>query len=149
MSIAVPAQHPSGLLRFALLADAAASGVLGLGLALFAGPIAQLLGLSEALPRYAGILLVVWGAAVLWLGTRPRPPARAVWAVIALNALWAVDSVLLLLSGWIAPTTLGLVFILFQAAAVTVFAELQYVGLRRTAARHTAPAGPIDGAPAA
>lgn len=126
--------HSPNFLRFALLADAVASGVLGLGMAALAGPLSSLLGLPTALPRYVGMLLIAWAAAVLWIGSRAQPSRGAVWAVIGLNALWAVDSVLLLLTGWIEPTTLGLVFILFQAAAVAVFAELQYVGLRRAAA---------------
>jgi hypothetical protein len=37
-------------------------------------------------------------------------------------------------SGGIAPTTLGVVFVLFQAVAVAGFADLQYVGLRKSAA---------------
>jgi hypothetical protein len=126
--------RPSAVLRVALLADAAASGVLGLGLALLSGPLASLLGLPEALPRYVGAALLVWAAVVLWLATRSRLPRGAVWAVIGLNALWAADSILLLLTGWIAPTALGLAFILVQAAAVAAFAEIQYVGLKRSTA---------------
>jgi len=133
MSFAIPSPRAPGFLRFALIADAAASGALGLGLAALAGPLAGLLGLPEALPRHAGIFLIVWAAGVLWLGTRARPPRAAVWTVIAVNAVWALDSILLLLVGWIAPTALGMAFILVQAAAVAVFAEIQYVGLRRAA----------------
>src|ERR671915_386249 len=44
---------------------------------------------------------------------------------------YAGDSVLLLLTGWVAPTALGYTFIVFQAAVVALFAELQYVGLRK------------------
>lgn len=134
MALSIPSPRAPEFLRFALIADAAASGALGLGLAALAGPLSGLLGLPEALPRYVGIFLIVWAAGVLWLGTRARPARRAVWAVIAVNAVWALDSVLLLLSGWIAPTALGVAFILVQAAAVAVFAEIQYVGLRRRAA---------------
>ena len=35
-------------------------------------------------------------------------------------------------TGWIAPTVIGYAFIVFQAVVVGAFAELQYVGLRRT-----------------
>ncbi len=51
----------------------------------------------------------------------------------AMNILWAVDSALLLLTGWVAPTGLGLAFVLVQAGAVAVLAEAQYLGLRRMA----------------
>jgi hypothetical protein len=55
-----------------------------------------------------------------------------VWAVIVLNALWTVDSILLLLSGWIEPTELGYGFVIFQAFGVAMFAGLEYFGLRRS-----------------
>jgi hypothetical protein len=35
---------------------------------------------------------------------------------------------------WLAPTVLGYVFVIAQATAVAVFGELQFVGLRRSAA---------------
>jgi hypothetical protein len=54
--------------------------------------------------------------------------------VIVTNALWAAASVVLLLSGWVAPTALGYAFVIAQAAVVAVFGELQYTGLRRPAA---------------
>ena len=55
-----------------------------------------------------------------------------VWAVIIGNVLWAGDSILLLLTGWIEPAALGYAFFVTQALAVILFAELQYVGLRRS-----------------
>ncbi len=64
--------------------------------------------------------------------------AVIVWIVIVGNALWLVQSVGFLLMGGFAPTRLGTAFVLAQALAVGVFAELQFVGLRR--ARHAAPA---------
>jgi hypothetical protein len=44
-------------------------------------------------------------------------------------------SLLLLASGWVKPTWLGELFVLLQAAAVGVFAYLEYGGLRRERAR--------------
>ncbi|MBA3560117.1 MAG: hypothetical protein H0W30_16130 [Gemmatimonadaceae bacterium] len=52
-------------------------------------------------------------------------------AVVAANVLWVLGSLLLLLSGSLAPTTLGKSFILGQAVAVAVFAYLEHDGLRR------------------
>jgi hypothetical protein len=57
----------------------------------------------------------------------------AVWAIIAANAVWALASVALLVSGWIAPNVLGVIFVAMQAAVVAVFGELQFIGLRRSA----------------
>ncbi len=58
----------------------------------------------------------------------------SVVAVIALNAGWVAASLLLLLAGWVEPNGLGYAFILGQAGAVAVLAEMQYVGLRRSKA---------------
>ncbi len=51
--------------------------------------------------------------------------------MIVLNVVWAVDCALLLLSGWVQPTTLGVAFVLIQAAGVLIFAELQFMALRK------------------
>lgn len=118
-------------LRQALLADALVSGATGLLLALGAGFLAGFLGLPEALLRYAGLILLPYAAMVAAIGTRPSIRPAAVWAVIVINALWALDSVILLLSGWVAPTIFGASFVIFQALVVALFAEIQYVCLRR------------------
>jgi hypothetical protein len=55
-----------------------------------------------------------------------------VFAVVACNGLWALDSVLLLVTGWIEPTVLGEVFVLGQALTAAVLAELEFLGLRRS-----------------
>jgi hypothetical protein len=52
--------------------------------------------------------------------------------VIVANAIWAVDSIILLLSGWLTPNALGYAFIIFQALVVAAFAEIQYIGMRRS-----------------
>jgi hypothetical protein len=57
-----------------------------------------------------------------------------VQAIIALNLLWVVGSMGLLMGGWVAPTALGTAFVIAQAVVVGVFAELQFVGLRRAQA---------------
>lgn len=122
------------LLRIALLVDAVVSGATGLAMALAAGPGAGLLGLPEPLLRWAGLFLLPYAALLAWLARRDRLPRPLVWAIIGCNALWAIDCLLLLASGWVAPTTLGYVFVIGQAAVVAGFAELQYLGLRRMAA---------------
>jgi hypothetical protein len=123
---------PSPLLRKALLADALLSGITGLALALAAGSLATLLGLPIGLLRWSGVILIPFAAFVAWLGTRDRVQRPLVFAVVACNALWALDSVLLLLTGWVEPTILGEVFVLGQAAVVAVLAELEFFGLRRS-----------------
>ena len=121
----------SPFLRNALLADALVSGATGLMLVASAGIAEPLLGLPVALSRGAGVVLLPFAAVVLWLGTRREVARGAVWAVIVVNALWAIDSIVLLLTGWIASTGLGIAFVVFQAVVVAGFAELQWMGLRR------------------
>jgi hypothetical protein len=124
--------RPSAFLRFALVADAIASGATGLAMALFSGALSALLNLPAPLLFYAGLILVPYAAAIAYLSRRKVLPRWAVFAVIVCNVLWAVDSVILAFSGWVAPSALGYAFILMQALVVFAFAEMQYVGLRRS-----------------
>jgi hypothetical protein len=123
--------HHSLFVRRMLVADAAISGATGLLMLLGGGFLEALLGVPSALLQYAGASLLPFAVAVAWLARRDDISRAGVWAVIAANALWAIDSVGLLFTGWIEPTALGYTFIVFQALVVAGFAELQYVGLKR------------------
>jgi hypothetical protein len=125
--------QPNTFLRYALLADAIASGATGLLLIAGAGLLESLLNIPVALSREAGLVLIPYVAFVATVGTRENIMRGAVWAIIVANAVWALASVALLVSGWIAPNMLGVIFIAAQAAVVAVFGELQLVGLRRSA----------------
>ena len=60
-------------------------------------PGQDFLGLPEGLLRVAGLLLLPYAAFVAWLGTRKGGvPRDAVRALVEINLLWALDSVLLL-----------------------------------------------------
>jgi hypothetical protein len=130
--------NPSMLLRRALQADAVASGTMAVLLTSAAGALAPALDLPEALLRESGLFLIVYAALVGWLSSRAAMPKPLVWAVIAGNALWALGSLVLLVDGPVAPNLLGEAFVAVQAIAVGVFAELQYVGLRRSSVALTA-----------
>jgi hypothetical protein len=125
--------HPSPLLRRALLADAIVSGIAAVLLTIDASALAPLLELPEALLRETGLFLIAYTALVGWLGSRSALPKVLVMLVIAGNAAWTVGSIALLFSGTVAPNALGETFVLAQAIATGVFAELQYVGLRKSA----------------
>ncbi|MBV5270328.1 MAG: hypothetical protein JZU55_11050 [Afipia sp.] len=126
--------HPSLFLRRALQADAIFSGVAALMFVFGASLFASLTNLPEVFLRNTGFVLVIYAALVGYLGTRPTMAKAAVWAVIAVNAIWALDSIALLASGWMSPNLFGQALIVMQAVAVGVFAELQFIGLRRSAA---------------
>ena len=124
----------SRLLRIALLADAAATAATALLLIVFSVPFEGLLGLPPAFSRAIGLGLLPYAAVVAYLGTRPQVSRTAVWAVIACNVVWVVDSALLLTGNWINPTPLGVAFVIAQAVAVAGLADAQFVGLRKTVA---------------
>src|SRR3954470_22251255 len=126
--------HPSVLLRRALLADAIFSGVSALLLAVGAAVLAPLFALPEALLRETGLFLIAYAVLVGWLGTRPSAPKALVLIVVAGNAAWTIGSIALLFSGAVTPNLLGEAMVVAQAIATGVFAELQYVGLRRSEA---------------
>lgn len=120
----------STFLRRVLALDAVTSAAMG-ALVLLA-PLSSLLGLEPSLLKWAGLSLLPFAAFVGWLATRETPPRLGVWAVILINALWVIDSFALLATGWSDLTLLGRGFVVFQAVAVAVFAELEYFGLRRS-----------------
>jgi hypothetical protein len=124
--------HPSLLLRRALLADAIVSGAMALPLAFDAGALAPLLNLPEALLRESGMFLIAYAIFVGWLLMRPSMPKRPVMIVVAGNAAWTLASIALLFSGMVSPNVLGEIVVVMQAIASGVFAELQYIGLRRS-----------------
>ena len=123
---------PSPLLRRALAVDAVVTGLVGLALALAAIPLSTRYGLPVGLLRWAGIICLPFAGFEAWLATRTRLQRPAVFFVVACNALWALDSVLLLLSGWVEPTARGTVFVVIQAVFTVVIAELEFIGLRRS-----------------
>lgn len=122
--------RPPVLLRRSLLADAVASGGVGLLMAVAAAPLEGLLGLPAALMRGAGIFLLFYAAFVLFVGLPARISTAGARTIVAANALWAVASVLLLLSGMVQPTVLGYAFVIGQALVVAVLGLMQYNGLK-------------------
>lgn len=118
------------LLGRSLLLDGVVSGATGGLMFLAAGPLAGLLGLDERLLRIAGFSLLPFAALLLFLAVRPQVSRPLVWGIVGYNLLWAVDSLLLLTTDWVAPTALSYAFTVFQAVAVAGFAILQYVGLK-------------------
>ena len=80
-------------LRTALKLDAIVTGANGAAYLVAAGPLEDLLGLSPALLRGTGAFLLLFSAAVWTVASRPQVSPSAALAVIALNVLWAADSI--------------------------------------------------------
>ncbi len=124
----------STFLRRVLLLDAASCGAMGLLLVTLSGVLSEVLSLPVGLLREAGLVLLPFALLLAFMSTRTRLPRAAVWAVIVANAIWAIDSIVLLFTGWVQPSLLGYLFVAGQAAFVAVLAELEYVGLRKSVA---------------
>lgn len=123
----------STFLRRALLADAIFSGVAALGFTFGASAFARLFNLPDMLLLEAGLFLIAYTGLVGWLASRASVARALVLLVVIGNAAWTVGSIALLLSGAVSPNLAGELMIVAQAIATGVFAELQYVGLRKSA----------------
>lgn len=124
----------STFLRRVLLLDAVSCAGMGVLLLAGSGLLTGVLNLPVELFNEAAIVLLPFALILAFLSTRARLPKAAVWAVIAANAVWVIDSFVLLFSGWTQPSLLGWVFVAGQAAFVAVLAELEFIGLRKSAA---------------
>jgi len=121
---------PGRFLRRVLLVDAATCIATGALLTLDSAPLSRLLGLPEVLLLYAGASLFPCAALMLWVALRERLSHAGAWIVVAGNAAWVLGSVALLVAA--APTVLGYAFVIAQAFAVALLAELEFIGLRRS-----------------
>ena len=133
----------AGRLRRILYADAGLSTSSGLLLAALAGPISDPLGLPDTLLRTVGILFLPWGAFVLYTATcreisRVRPLTLSIGVG---NVLWSIVSLLVLVTGWVAPTMLGYAFVIAQAILVTAIGVAQFSGLRKLTEPSSGDAG--------
>lgn len=123
--------HPDSFLRRVLFTDAAVSVAVGALMGAAATPLGGLLGLPASLLGAAGLALFPYAAYLVWIATRRAVPRAAVWVPVVLNIVWAVDCVLVAFAGGFSPSALGQAFLAMHVVTVLVFAELEFVGLRR------------------
>ena len=126
----ITALRGNALTRVALKLDAVVTGANGAAYLAAAGLLDGPLGLPEGFLRATGAFLIVFAACVWFTATRPNINRNAVGAVIALNALWVVDSIALAAFGWYDLTTGGAIWVVLQAIVVAAFAALQAYALR-------------------
>ncbi|MBB5788637.1 hypothetical protein [Jiangella mangrovi] len=119
------------LLRWTLELDGVANVLIGLAYVLAAGWIGDELGLPTSLIYPVGAFMVAAGALIVAISTRREAPALWVGAIIVLNFVWAVDSVVVAAAGWFDPTTAGTAWILLQAGVVALLGAFEWAGLRR------------------
>lgn len=120
------------VLRRVLLLDAAsclACGALQLAAPAMLPPVT---GLPAVLLLESGIILLLFGAGVVWLARHDPVPRRALGMLVTGNLGWALACVALMVGPWIHPTGWGHAYLALQAATVLVMAQLQWRALRHT-----------------
>ncbi|MCO5120148.1 MAG: hypothetical protein M9951_11010 [Burkholderiaceae bacterium] len=119
-------------LRNVLGIDAITCLAMGLALIALAGPLGELFDLPARLLFFAGLILLPC-ATLMYAAARSAGPNRALaWTVILGNLAWVLASLGIAVA--LAPASLGMAFLLAQAAVVAVLAGLEYRGLRATIA---------------
>ncbi|MET0333902.1 MAG: hypothetical protein ABW190_06495 [Rhizobacter sp.] len=121
----------STFLRNVLLADAVVSGAAALVMLAGGSWLQALLQLPAWVMLGGGATLLAYAVFVGWLSKRRSVPRALVWSLVVINLGWALDCAVLAFGGWWQPSGLGQAFLGVQIAAVLVFAELQFVALRR------------------
>lgn len=120
------------LLRATLVTNAISTAICGL--ALLGAPclVATMLGVPmPGVIATVGAGLVLYAGGLFWTASQQPILPPAAWAAIALDLGWVAGSVAVLGLGILTPAGTGLVALV--AAAVFVFAALQYWGVRQLA----------------
>ena len=112
----------------ALRLDAAASGALGVALAVATPVVEDWLGLPVPLSLGVAGFLLAWAALCAWVARDPRP--GRVREISVLNLGWVGASVAFLLLDPVGLTTLGAVLVVVQALAVVGLVALTTVATR-------------------
>lgn len=129
MSFTARLSSPLALRR--VLAFDAVSGAATGGLHLLLAPeLSAWLGLPEALLQASGVAILAFVALAGWLARQASPPRGPLMTIVLLNLAWAIACLWLAFGGAVDMTSLGLAYVLLQAAAVLVLAELEWMGLR-------------------
>lgn len=120
----------STFLRRVFAFDAVATAATGALLAAAAQPLEGLMRLEAAISRPVGLFLIAYAVLPGVMALRRNLPSPAVWAVIGINTLYVIESLMSLPLGWVTPNALGTAFVIAQAGAVAGIAALQVAGVR-------------------
>lgn len=131
MSMSTSARTEPRFLRPVLYFDAATCLLMAALLLIGGSGLGGFLGLPVGLLTASALILIGFAVVVLAVASRPVIPRTGVWAIAVVNILWAIDSLLILVLGWVEPNGLGLAFVIVQAVAVLLIAEIQIIGLKR------------------
>jgi hypothetical protein len=117
-------------LREAMVLDGLATLPSGVLLAALAGVLAEPVGIPTGVLLGVGLFFIAWGAAVLFLGTRPVVNRKGALAVGIVNLVCAVDGLIVVLAGVGDLTTLGTVLLVALSAVVFALGAFQVIASR-------------------
>ncbi|MEJ5022250.1 hypothetical protein WH297_21265 [Ochrobactrum vermis] len=117
--------HPVLALKPLVAIDAITCAAMGVALVAASAPVGELTGIPAPLLYWAGVLLLPIAAFMAWVSRSANPPAWAVNFIVLGNGAWVAASLFLPVAGMIAPNLLGWLFLVGQAAAVTVLSWLE------------------------
>ena len=116
------------LLRMAMRVDAVLSGLCGVVLMAAAGPISGFTGFSKAAEFATGAVFVVYTVVVFLAAGLQKVRTAGIATAIA-NLIFTVAAVVAVIE--LDLTTAGVVVTLASGVYTLVFADLQYLGVRR------------------
>lgn len=117
--------------RNVLRTDGVVCMLLGLATAIELAWLPGIMGTgTTALYIELGIVLAAVGAFLAWLSTRTVGRSTML-AVLILTTLTALDGIILMLSGWVALTTVGFWIIAAITDITAIMAIAYYLGFRR------------------
>ncbi len=117
--------------RNVLRTDGVVCMLLGLATAIESAWLPGIMGTgTTALYIELGIVLAAVGAFLAWLSTRTVGRSTML-AVLILTTLTALDGIILMLSGWVALTTVGFWIIAAITDITAIMAIAYYLGFRR------------------
>ncbi|MER7492845.1 hypothetical protein ABT033_09445 [Streptomyces pharetrae] len=128
---AASSRDAAWFLRLVLRVDSVSTAVMGVVLIAAAGPLGSAMGMPVAFSTGFGIYQIGGAAALALVAGYPAIPAGLAVAVIAVNAASAVACVVVAFGDMVPLTGFGVAFMLVGALIVTVYAVLEYAGLRR------------------
>lgn len=135
-SVAAPAARthtrPAGRLRTWLTVDAVVTGANALVYVAAAQAVVALVGSSATTVRGVGAFLLLFTVLVGAAAVRGDRTGRTVlaWSVVVGNVVWALFSLVVVLTGSLSLTGLGSVWVVGQALVIATLAALQLRCLR-------------------
>ncbi len=129
---AITSKTNNGTAQWAVEVDGAFCVVSGLVFLLGANPVSQFMGVeSSAVIGVLGLGVFLYGVGLLYDVFKGMVNSRLLQALIGLDAVWIVASIIILVAAPAALNTEGRWTVLILADIVGAFAVWKYIGLRR------------------